>query len=576
MSQSNLSVGGRSPFSGMNIPVLRRLPRRVRLLLFSIFAVVPLTAGLAILMGYTVLAPPPAPFAAAHTIPLTDVNPYGANFFLEREVEAWKRDRTLSMAKAAGITWARQQFPWEEIEPARDQFNWDKYDGIVDLYLKNGIQIIARLDRPPPWARTNASGTGSSGPPDDFDRYGDFVDAFARHYRGKIYLLQIWNEPNLAREWNDAPINPAEYVRLLNVAYKRAKAVDPAIRILTAPLAITLGEQYPNRENAFRNMNDLQFLDEMYAAGAKSSFDILSANAFGLGNPPEDPPDPAKLNFQRVLLERHIMEKNGDANKSVWIDEFGWNAPPASMPDSKLIWGRVTEEQQAAYTVRGIEYARKNWNWVGVISIWFFRQVGDILPNNPESYFRMVDVDFTPRPVYLAVADAAKEEQVAGSGQYEETNPAIQYGGTWAPEVDSRATGDQDLKALGPNDTASIRFSGEGIDLVTRKGPNAGRFIVEVDGNGVSGLPRDQAGKSYIDLSNPTEQWQTTVQVARNLNRGKHTLDLTTVGDVTLDAFIVPELGKAQPPWVVILPLAALGLVSGYLAYQESRARRGT
>lgn len=33
------------------------------------------------------------------TIPGTDVNPYGANFFLDREVEDWKRDRTVRMAR---------------------------------------------------------------------------------------------------------------------------------------------------------------------------------------------------------------------------------------------------------------------------------------------------------------------------------------------------------------------------------------------------------------------------------------------------------------------------------------------
>src|SRR5207244_1593933 len=99
-------------------------------------------------------------------------------------------------------------------------------------------------------------------------------------------------------------------------------------------------------------------------------------NAFGLGSPPEEPANPGALNFQRVVLERAVMEKNGDAGKSVWINEYGWNAAPPSMPDSRLIWGRVTEDQQADYTIRGIDYARAHWPWAGVTSIWFFRQVG--------------------------------------------------------------------------------------------------------------------------------------------------------------------------------------------------------
>lgn len=553
----------------MNIPGLRRLPHRFRLVLFAIIMLLSIGAAVAELLSFTIFAAPPPPVTPQRTIPLTDLNPYGANFFLEREVEAWKRERTLAMARAAGIAWARQQFPWEEIEPARGEFNWEKYDGIVDLYLKNGLQIIARLDRPPPWARTNPSGTGSSGPPDDLNWYGDFIEAFAQHYKGKIYLFQIWNEPNLAREWNDAPINPAAYVSLLKVAFTRAKAVDPNIRILTAPLAITLGEPYPKGENVYRNMNDLLFLDEMYAAGAKTYFDILSANAFGLESPPDEPPDPGKLNFQRVALERQVMEKNGDSDKSVWIDEYGWNAPPPSIPDSRLIWGRVTEEQQADYTVRGIGFARKNWKWAGVVSIWYFRQVGDITLNNPEYYFRMVDVDFTPRPVYLAVSNAANSEQTAGPGRYEETNPGLEFEGGWLPKFDSRASAGQEMVQSAPDATATIRFFGDAIDLVVQKGPGIGGLVVRLDGGNVGGLAQDPSGKSFVNLAGASDQWQSVIQIARNLNRGNHTLSLTPTGKVALDGFIIPPLENPPPPWFLIFPLAALGIANAYLLVKE-------
>jgi len=45
------------------------------------------------------------------------------------------------------------------------------------------------------------------------------------------------------------------------------------------------------------NHNDLVFLEQIYQAGGGDYFDILSANAFGLDRPPEDPPDPAVLTF---------------------------------------------------------------------------------------------------------------------------------------------------------------------------------------------------------------------------------------------------------------------------------------
>ncbi len=558
----------------MNLPVLWRLPRRLRILLFTLLLLVAFGAALGLWLQFTLLAMPPPAFAERHPIPQTDLNPYGANFFLEREVEAWKRERTLSMARSAGMAWARQQFPWGEIEPARGEFDWDKYDDLVALYRRNGIQIIARLDSPPRWARTNPSGTGSSGPPDNFDDYGDFVEAFARHYRGQIYYFQIWNEPNLAREWNDAPIDPAAYVKLLKIAYTRAKAVDPNIRILTAGLSITLGEPYPKGEGVYRNMNDLLFLEQMYQAGAKDWFDILSANAFGLGSPPEDPPDPNKLNFQRVVLERAVMEKYDDANKAVWINEYGWNAAPASIPDSRLIWGRVTEEQQADYTLRGIAYARQNWPWVGVICTWFFRQVGDISLNNPEYFFRMVDVDFTPRPLFARLSGAASAAPVAQPGAYEETNSALQYSGAWNPNFDSQAQAGQEILSSDRNARVVLQFWGEGIDLLVHKSPPGGRLIVTLDGSTVNSLPRDANGRSYVELAEAHEQWQVVVPVARNLNRGQHRLEMSVVGNVNLDGFLIPRVDPIAPPWAVIAPSALAGLASLILLMGEFKKRK--
>ncbi len=140
-------------FDSMKFPLLSRLSPRARVLVL-LGAAVTCFAAAALLYGVAVfLSPPPPAFQARRSVPNTDVNPYGANFFLEREVEAWKRERTAQMARDAGIGFARQEFIWAEIEPAPDVFNWTKYDEIVELLRRNNMQIIARLDRPPAWAR---------------------------------------------------------------------------------------------------------------------------------------------------------------------------------------------------------------------------------------------------------------------------------------------------------------------------------------------------------------------------------------------------------------------------------------
>ena len=191
--------------------------------------------------------------SAPRTIPHTDVNPYGANFFLDLEVEAWKRQKTVEMAQAASIGWAKQVFPWEAIEPrakgryvdAEGRSTWQKYDEMVDLFTSHGIQVIARLDRPPAWARED--NRFPQRPPDRFEDYGDFVYAFVSHFKGRIRYIQIWNEPNIFPEWGNQPVDPEAYTAMLKIAYTRAKQADPNIVVLSAPLAMTV-DNSPTRQ----------------------------------------------------------------------------------------------------------------------------------------------------------------------------------------------------------------------------------------------------------------------------------------------------------------------------------------
>lgn len=354
--------------------------------------------------------PPPCP----HETPITntDVNPYGANFFLEQEVEEWKQRKTLMMAREAGLRWGRQQFLWAEIEPKRKgKFVWEKYDHLVDLYEEYGFQIIARLDWPPNWSRRDNSLPNA--PPDDLQDYADFVYAFVSHYRGRIRYIEIWNEPNIWPEWGNRPVDPEGYVKMLRMAYPKAKEADPDIQVLSAPLATTLGQEHPE-PGKWISMNELQFLEEMYETGASDYFDILSANAFGMSSPPEEPPNEDLLNFARVLWLREIMERYSDCDKAIWFSEYGWNAAPAHFPPERLIWQRVSEEEQAAYAVQGIEFARAHWPWAGVFNIWYFRQVGNIPTERADYYFRMVDVDFTPRLLYEAVREVTSMQGSPG------------------------------------------------------------------------------------------------------------------------------------------------------------------
>ncbi|HLE02192.1 MAG TPA: hypothetical protein VI877_01725, partial [Dehalococcoidia bacterium] len=348
-------------------------------------------------------------------------------------------------------------------------------------------RVIARLDRPPDWTRRD--NTYKTAPPDNLADFGDFVYAVVNRYKGKIQHYQIWNEPNIWPEWGDRPTDPDGYAELLKVAYQRAKAADPNALILSAPLAQTL-------ETGPRNLNELDYLEAMYRAGARDYFDIIMANAYGFDRPPPDPPHPQVLNFNRVQLLREAMVKNGDGSKGVWLNEFGWNAAPADFPPEKLFWRRVEETQQAAYTAEAISMAR-TWGWLGVINIWYFRQVGDILPNQADYYFRVVDTDFTPRLVYYRLQELAQSFHWAGPDLHQETSPALSLTGNWQFRINPLASGNGAAASSSPGDEAIFSFVGTGVSLQHNGG--RGRLYVELDGRG-AGLKQRDDGGSFVEL----------------------------------------------------------------------------
>ncbi|MGD2207066.1 MAG: hypothetical protein PVH17_09825 [Anaerolineae bacterium] len=521
------------------------------------------------------------------TISNTDVNPYGANFFLAREVEPWKRERTVEMAQQAGLGWAKQQFAWAELEPLRKgefidpisgESSWAKFDQIVDLYRSHGLQVIARLDRAPAWARPPESRPET--PPINLQDFGDFIYAFVKHFSGRVQYVQIWNEPNIYPEWGEQAVDPLAYTQMLEIAYRRAKEADPNIYVLSAPLAITLGEPHPE-PGKWRSMPDLDYLEAMYQAGAGDHFDILSANAFGFDLPPDDPPAAHVLNFRRVELQREIMKQYGDGNKAVWFNEYGWNAAPETFRDDQLIWERVTEEKQAEYTLQGLEFARQEWPWAGVFNIWYFRQTGQqYTPEEAAYYFRMVDVDFTPRRVYDAVQDATRSLFVAPAGHFEETNPAVRADSAWYNAIAGEASGQALIESKEPGASLTFTFQGHSVDLIARRGRQGGRLFVTLDGRNVSRLPTDEQGRSYVDLQAPATIWRARLPIASGLTSGQHVVRLTvSEGEEAIHNVDAFEVNTGQPPAFPTLLVALLSagavLAAGLLVWDlRSRPRR--
>lgn len=315
--------------------------------------------------------------------------------------------RDLEMVQEMGFGWVKQVFAWRDIEGnAKGEFDWYRPDRIVQQANEANLNLLIRIDHQPLWsvqALVDKPITQNQ-PPVDYQDFGDFCFALADRYQGQIQAYQVWNEPNLSREWGEQTPSPAEYTALLRVCYEGIKAADPEAIVVSAGLAPT-GDQPP------RAMPDDEFLRGMYAAGAADYFDALGLNAPGYKAPPQLSPEEG-LNeiwgghrwnvFRHVEDMREIMVANGDAAKQVVILETGWILQQDI--HSSYTWHGVTEQQQAEYLVGAYQWARENWQpWIGPIFTIYMADATWTAEAHEQYWWSIVLPDSTPRPAYLAL-----------------------------------------------------------------------------------------------------------------------------------------------------------------------------
>jgi len=317
------------------------------------------------------------------------INPkMGVHTRLTDEVEGWKIKRTLEMVREMGAPWIVEYFPWGYYEPEKGKYDWTHPDLVVKHALAQGLTVVARIDFVPGWARPEKT-TFRYLPEEHFQDYADFVYAFVKHFQGRIHYIIIWNEPNLSFEWGYRPPDPAAYTRLLKAAYTRAKEADAEVVVLTAGLAPTLAP--PGSE---WGMNDLEFLQRMYDAGARGFFDGAAVHAYGWAFPADDPPAADVINFARAELIHEVMARNGDGELPCFITEAGWN-------DNRRWAKAVSPGLRIEYTLRAYQKAQQEWPWCRMVAMWAFRY-----PWPARTYqdnFTFVSPEFIAKQIYVEV-----------------------------------------------------------------------------------------------------------------------------------------------------------------------------
>jgi hypothetical protein len=323
-------------------------------------------------------------------------------------------DNVVAAVHDLGLDWVKQQVRWEQIEGTQGVYGWEGLDHIVDTYTQTGLKVLLSVSTAPDWARTDPSGHG---PPDDYDDFSVFMREMANRYKGRVHAYEIWNEPNLRREWEGSPLSAADYVRLLQGAYRAIKAVDRRAIVVSAGLSPTA------INDGVLAIDDRAYLHAMYDAGLAYACDAIGIHPYGYANPPEVYYEGGNYDLQRGwddhpsyffrnTMEDYyaIMVSHGDRYKRVWATEFGWptvdgmSAPPS--PGQEYA-ADIDEDQQAAYTVRAFNWAR-DWGHAGVMLLWSLNYWPVTGKHSEMAKYSILRWDWTPRPAYLAVKEMEK------------------------------------------------------------------------------------------------------------------------------------------------------------------------
>jgi hypothetical protein len=253
----------------------------------------------------------------------------------------------LKAMKAIGITSVRLDANWYYGEPTPNTFAWGQLDQEMASVHQVGLSADLILGGCPPWASVPAANGAVFSQPASPAAFATWArDVAARYGPEGAKYFEVWNEPNLVGSWAPTP-NPAAYTADLVAAYAAVKAVDPSAVVLSGGLAPTY--------NTSTTINALTFLTDMYADGAKGSFDGVGVHPYSFPAAPDTYESWSGWSQMAATASsmRSVMIANGNSAKKLWITEYG---APTVGPDAISEAAQSQDLTQAIAQVKQVSY----------------------------------------------------------------------------------------------------------------------------------------------------------------------------------------------------------------------------
>ena len=209
--------------------------------------------------------------------------------------------RHFAVARRAGVKYLRCAFSWNGIEKRAGEYDWKFWDRLVELSVRNHIQLIPYVAYTPEWAARDAKDFWKR-PPRTPELYANFMFRIASRYKGRVHSWEIWNEPDNKDYWLGTA---DEYATLVIAAAKRIREADPSS-------VLVLGGMANGPSDFFRTLVSQHHLDRYV--------DVIAMHAY----PESWLNGPAELIFQQWVPEMHRLIAEDGSGDDLWLNEMGY------------------------------------------------------------------------------------------------------------------------------------------------------------------------------------------------------------------------------------------------------------
>ena len=247
-------------------------------------------------------------------------------------------ETTQAALSAAGMTWVKKQVAFG-ISDGKD---------LIDAAHAQGYKVML----------------GALGDKNqlaaDFDGY---VEKFAEYVGYLAGLgadaIEVWNEPNIEREWPNGSISGASYARMLKPAYAAIKAANPDTMVISAAPAPT---GFFGGGCGWSGCDDHVYMAQMANAGVANHADCIGVHYNEGILPPTsqggDPRGEYPTRYLPLMLQR-VAWAFRHADIPMCLTEIGYLSPEGYGPLPRgFTWASTTSvSEQAAWLAKAMQIA---------------------------------------------------------------------------------------------------------------------------------------------------------------------------------------------------------------------------